>query len=50
MPAIWTDAVPADPFVEIAAGRCYFRVVDLFRLADLVGQLRAPAKRRGPSV
>jgi hypothetical protein len=24
--------------------------VDLFRLADLVGQLRAPAKRRGPSV
>jgi len=30
----------ADPFVEIAAGRSYFRYEDLVRLADLLKGLR----------
>jgi len=44
LPAEWTDAVAADPFVEIAAGRCPFRVEDLLKLVELVEQLgRSPA-------
>jgi hypothetical protein len=35
-----TDAGEADPFVEIAAGRSYFRYEDLLRLADLLEGLR----------
>jgi hypothetical protein len=35
-----TDAGGADPFVEIAAGRSYFRYEDLVRLADLLKGLR----------
>jgi hypothetical protein len=35
-----TDAGGADPFVEIAAGRSYFRYEDLVRLADLLEGLR----------
>ena len=31
-----TDAGGADPFVEIAAGRSFFRYEDLVRLADLL--------------
>jgi len=31
-----TDAGGVDPFVEISAGRSYFRYEDLIRLADLM--------------
>lgn len=41
LPAQWTDAVPADPFVEAAAGRAPFRTADLIELAGLVGELAA---------
>jgi hypothetical protein len=43
LPAAWTDAVPEDPFVVVAAGRSPFRVDDLLRLADLVERLCAAA-------
>ena len=36
IPACWTDAVAADPFVAIAAGRSAFRVADLLTLADVI--------------
>jgi hypothetical protein len=36
IPAEWTDVVPDDPFVVLAAGRCPFRTEDLLALADLV--------------
>lgn len=39
LPARWTDTVPADPFVEAAAGRAPFRTEDLLELADRVAQL-----------
>ena len=35
----YTD-IEVDPFVEIAAGRSFFRYEDLVRLADLVDGLR----------
>jgi hypothetical protein len=41
LPAGWTDAAAADPFVVIAAGRCPFTVAGLLGLADLVGRLRS---------
>jgi hypothetical protein len=41
LPAGWTDVVPADPFVVIAAGRCPFTVVGLLGLADLIDRLRS---------
>jgi len=41
LPAGWTDVVPLDPFVVIAAGRCPFTTDGLLALADLVGRLRA---------
>ena len=34
-----TDAAGMDPFVEIAAGRSYFRCEDLIQLADLLERL-----------
>ncbi|MCP4685668.1 MAG: hypothetical protein GY867_09505 [bacterium] len=40
VPLDWTDAAAEDPFVVIAAGRSYFRVEDLIRLADLVDDLK----------
>lgn len=43
LPAQWTDAVPVDPFVEIAAGRAPFRAQDLLELAELVAQMASPA-------
>lgn len=43
LPARWTDAVPADPFVEAAAGRAPFRTKDLLELADWVAQLASQA-------
>ena len=41
LPAAWTDAAPADPFVVIAAGRCPFTTAGLVALADLIDRLRA---------
>jgi Family of unknown function (DUF5372) len=35
-----TDAGGVDPFVEISAGRSWFRYEDLLRLADLLEGLR----------
>ena len=39
-PAGWTDAVSADPFVAVAAGRSAFRVQDLLALAGLLERLQ----------
>jgi hypothetical protein len=36
LPAAWTDVVPPDPCVVIAAGRSAFRAADLVELAALV--------------
>jgi len=41
LPAQWADAVPADPFVEAAAGRAAFRAGDLLELAGRVAELAA---------
>ena len=39
-PASFTSMAPVDPFVVVAAGRSYFRVEDLLRLAQLIGGFR----------
>jgi len=36
----YTDDVSVDPFLEIAAGRSYFRFDDLIQLVALLEQLR----------
>jgi hypothetical protein len=36
VPVNWTDFVPADPYFSLGGGRSFFRVEDLFALADLV--------------
>jgi hypothetical protein len=36
LPSEWTDAVPADPFVVVAAGRAPFHLDGLLALAELV--------------
>ena len=36
LPATWTDAAPADPFVVVSAGRAAVRFEDLLALADLL--------------
>ncbi len=36
LPAEWTDAVAADPFVVVAAGRCPFHLAGLLELAELI--------------
>jgi hypothetical protein len=41
VPASWTDLVPEEPLVHLAAGRSPFRVVDLMELAELVGRVRS---------
>jgi hypothetical protein len=41
LPAGWTDAVPADPFVVVADGRCPFTAGGLLALADLIDRLRS---------
>jgi hypothetical protein len=41
LPAAWTDAAPADPFVVVAAGRCPFTAGGLLAVADLVDRLRS---------
>ena len=38
LPARWTSIGPADPVVEVAAGRSAFRVGDLLELADLLAK------------
>ena len=43
LPAQWTDAVPADLFVEAAAGRAPFRTEDLVELAGRVVELAVRA-------
>ena len=35
----WTDAAEGDPFVVLSGGRAYFRIEDLTRLHDLIGEL-----------
>jgi hypothetical protein len=40
IPACWTTVVAEDPFVAMAAGRCFFRFEDLLKLVDLVEKLR----------
>ena len=41
LPAGWTDAAAADPFVVIAAGRCPFTADGLLAVADLSDRFRA---------
>jgi len=41
LPAGWTDATVADPFVVIAAGRCPFTTDGLLAVAGLVDRFRA---------
>ena len=41
LPAGWTDAAAADPFVVIADGRCPFTTSALLAVAELVDRLRA---------
>jgi hypothetical protein len=36
VPASWTDVVPENPFVELAAGRSLFCVLDLLELVQMV--------------
>ena len=40
LPARWTNVVPEDPFVVVAAGRAHFRLEDLIELAALAQRLR----------
>ena len=40
LPSGWTSVEAEDPFVVAAAGRSWFRVVDLIELAALVARLR----------
>ncbi len=39
VPASWTDVVPEDPFVQLAAGRSLFRVSDLVELVLMLEEL-----------
>jgi hypothetical protein len=41
LPARWTSLGTPDPFVMAAAGRAYFRLEDLVRLAELIKELQA---------
>jgi hypothetical protein len=36
VPASWTDVVPEDPWVQLAAGRSLFRVPELLELVQMV--------------
>ena len=50
MPAEWTSAAVADPFVVVSAGRALFRVDDLLELRRMIEREReaprAPSKAR----
>ena len=41
LPARWTSLAAPDPFVIAAAGRAYFRLEDLIRLAEQMRELQA---------
>ena len=41
LPAGWTDAAAADPFVVIAAGRCRFTLDGLLAVAEVIDSLRS---------
>ena len=41
LPAAWTDAGAAAPFVVVAAGRCPFTADSLLAVADLIDRFRA---------
>ncbi len=47
VPAEWTDAVAADPFVVVSEGRSPFHIADLVELARLAEEL---ASQRSPGV
>ena len=50
LPARWTTMTTPDPFVVIAEGRAYFRLVDLIRLRDRLKELQGmniPASNPG---
>jgi hypothetical protein len=40
VPVYWTDIVPQEPFVEISAGRSFFRTEDLLGLWQLLDNLK----------
>jgi Family of unknown function (DUF5372) len=39
LPASWTDVDAPEPFIVIAAGRCYFRPADLWALVELIRRM-----------
>ena len=41
LPIRWTSLAAPDPFVLTAAGRAYFHLEDLIRLAEQMRELRA---------
>lgn len=41
LPARWTSLAVPDPFVMAAAGRAYFRLEDLIRLAEQMRAMQA---------
>jgi hypothetical protein len=41
LPAAWTDAVAADPFVVVSAGRCPYHIEGLLELSVLAACLVA---------
>ena len=45
MPVGWTSEEAPDLFRTLVAGQCRFRPADLLRLADLVAELKAIARR-----
>jgi uncharacterized protein DUF5372 len=47
LPAEWTDAVAADPFVVVSAGRSPFHVEGLLELSELVARLTAGRSAAG---
>ena len=49
LPAMWTDAAPADPFVVVSAGRAAVRFADLLALADLLAQVAGTNRDPGPT-
>ncbi|MCA1678549.1 MAG: Y4bD/Y4pK family protein [Actinobacteria bacterium] len=48
LPAEWTDAVAADPFVVVAAGRSPFHLAGLLELSELVARLTAGRSSERP--
>ena len=45
IPAVWTDFVKVDAYVELASGRSPLHATHLLELADLVGHLAKGASR-----